>query len=131
MGRFGHRPGLALAFALIVCALTLLCSAKPAQASCGDYLAHPHGQLTGKEHDSQAPTAPATPCRGPNCGQAPEKQPLPAPQRVVLMPERDAVCSYPSSGTVAQEVTWVVLSDDPLLASFSGLRLFRPPRSVI
>jgi len=114
----------------MLCAVAVACAAQSALASCGDYLAHPSGQMLGPDHDFHAPMTPAVPCRGPHCRQAPAKQPLPAPQRIVLTPERDAVCWRDSDRVSMSDVSWVVQSDDPRLDSFFGFRLFRPPRVV-
>lgn len=113
----------------LVCLVVVCCCASSAQASCGDYLAHPDG--SHEMADERDPLAPAAPCRGPSCRQAPQTPPLPAPQRVVVMPTRDALCLSAPHCYCEQNAAWFVVGDEPLHDSFFGYRLFRPPRLAV
>lgn len=111
-------------------AIALAWAANSALAGCGDYVHYVQdGQIVGAHlHSPSAP--PGRPCHGPECGQTPHRQPVPASQLIVVAPDRDAVCADPSGGRAPQRRMWVAVSKDPRIDSFFGLRWFRPPRLV-
>lgn len=125
---------LTLRLAAVGCLVAVWCCASSADASCGDYLSH--GQMVNPlsadrlHNRGDAPALPAAPCHGPSCRQAPDSPPLPAPQRVVIVPERDILGMTASPHELALDQHWLAVPSDILCDSFSGLRLFRPPRSV-
>jgi hypothetical protein len=114
----------------LLCLVTVWCCASTAEATCGDYLSHT-GQasspLLPNQHD---PAAPSTPCHGPNCQQAPDHLPLPAPQRVVILPTRDLLGETVCPNELPLDCQWLAVPSDILRDSLSGLRLFRPPRAI-
>lgn len=121
-------------FALPVCALLLICGwAASAKATCGDYLAHSPRHETVRDHSSQhhSQTPPAAPCHGPNCGQSPAAPLLPVPQRIIVLPTREATCQVQVSCDVDTGSTWFVASDESLSSSSFCQRLFRPPRNIV
>jgi hypothetical protein len=85
--------------------------------------------MAGQQVDPLAPD-PVAPCRGPHCRQSPNRAPLPAPQRVVLLPSRDILGLTACPNELALEAQWLAVPSDIFGDSFSGLRLFRPPRSI-
>jgi hypothetical protein len=116
--------------AALGCLLAVWCCASSAKATCGDYLSHASQQTSPQQVDPFAPIAPTTPCHGPNCHQAPDHTPLPAPQRVVVMPTRDILGLIVVSNELALDAQWVAVPSDRFCPSFFGLSLFRPPRSI-
>src|ERR1044071_9037075 len=114
-------------FAALSCLVAVWCCASSAAATCGDYLSHA-GQVSSPLSDDHQ--SPATPCHGPNCRQAPDRPPLPAPQRVVIVPTRDILGLTSSVNELALDAQWLAVPGDIRCDSFSGLRFFRPPRSV-
>jgi hypothetical protein len=120
---------LTLRLAAVGCLVAVWCCASSADASCGDYLSHTQ-MLNPLGENDQSPALPAAPCHGPSCRQAPDHPPLPAPQRVVMVPERDILGMTASPHELALDHHWLAVPSDILCDSFSGLRLFRPPRSV-
>jgi hypothetical protein len=111
------------------CVVAICCFAQSARASCGDYLAHAGGSNLQGATDPHGPMSPAAPCRGPHCRQAPDRAPLPAPQRFVIVPTRDALGLLNSNCILDQQSTWLVCESEQILPSFCGLDLFRPPRA--
>lgn len=121
---------LLIRLAALGCLVAIWCCASSADASCGDYLSH-GGQVANPiSDDGQTPAVPSTPCHGPNCRQAPDHPPLPAPQRVIIVPTRDLLGLTASSNELALDAQWLAAPSDNFCDSFSGLRFFRPPRSV-
>jgi hypothetical protein len=116
--------------AALSCLVALWCCASSAEATCGDYLSHASEMTSPQSGDPLAPAPPATPCRGPTCQRAPDHPPLPAPQRVVIVPTRDILSLIVSSNELALDAQWLALPNDRFCPSCFGLTLFRPPRSI-
>jgi hypothetical protein len=112
------------------CLLAVWCCASSAHATCGDYLSHAGDMASMHQRDPLAPAVPAAPCHGPNCHQAPDHPPLPAPQRVVIVSTRDILGLTVHPNELVLNAQWLAVPSDILCDSFSGLRLFRPPRSI-
>lgn len=111
----------------------LLLAPRAAEASCGDYLAHPqhplmHGetaQLFSRQSED-APVAPR-PCHGPSCRRNDAPIPVPTPAPVRLLGERWATVVefelvLPTAATFFPEST------EDLLPSTLPARLDRPPK---
>jgi hypothetical protein len=116
--------------AALGCLVAVWCCASSAQATCGDYLSHTGEMKSPQQDDPLAPSVPTTPCRGPNCQQAPDHPPLPAPQRVVIVPTRDILGLTAASHELALDAQWFAVPSERFCPSFFGLSLFRPPRVV-
>jgi hypothetical protein len=117
-----------LTLVVLTCVLFGNSLATMALASCGDYLANSkQGDLRGAQDHSGPESIP--PCRGPSCRQAPDRPPLPMPQRVVFMPARDALGLQASSFLLHLDSTFLTVATDGKFSSFCGLPLFRPPRA--
>lgn len=130
---WSKRSSLRLALAILACALLGHCFASVAEASCGDYLANSDLANSDGSHQ-QGAMDPAGPephggCRGPNCHQAPDRPPLPIPQRIVLLPTRDALGLPAAILMLDQDSDCLAGEGKQLLPSCCGLRLFRPPRA--
>src|SRR5687768_7167244 len=116
--------------AALVCLLAVWCCDSSAEATCGDYLSHASEMTSPQQGDPLAPASSRTPCRGPNCQQAPDHPPLPAPQRVVIVPTRDILGLTSPGNELAFEAQWFALPSESFCTSYSSLSLFRPPRSI-
>lgn len=114
-------------FAALGCLLAVWCCDTSAEATCGEYLSHASEMASSQP---EAPLAPATPCRGPNCRQTPEHPPLPTPQRIGVVPTRDILGLTVFQYELALDAQWLAVPIDLLSNSISGLSLFRPPRVV-
>lgn len=126
MLKFFPRPKVASACAVLSCVAVIFCFTNSVRASCGDYLQHHGDQL--RVPSSLGTTQSPAPCRGPHCRQAPERPPLPTPQRIVIVPTRDALGLLTSTCVMDQHSMWLVSESKQLFPSFCGLPLFRPPR---
>jgi hypothetical protein len=124
------RSKLLIRLAALGCLVAVWCCASSAEATCGDYLSHPGEAAKRVSDEGATPAAPAAPCSGPNCHQAPDRPPLPAPQRVVIVPMRDILGLTTSHNELALDAHWLAVPSDIFCDSLSGLPLLRPPRSA-
>jgi hypothetical protein len=121
---------LTIRLAALSCLVAVWCCASSAEATCGDYLSH-NGQMTSPHNDTHNAALPTTPCRGPSCQRAPDRPPLPAPQRVVITPTRDILGLTVCTNELALDCQWLAAPSDIFCDSFCGLRLLRPPRLAV
>src|SRR5688572_21208977 len=88
--------------AVIGCAL--LGSTSTAEASCGDYLMDRHSLHQPMPHDGA--NSPATPCRGPHCGQRPTEHSVPVPYQRILVPSQDVAVLDAAVPAASASIAW-------------------------